>query len=260
MNPQPPYPRQPYPQQPPPSAAHPAARAPMSNGLGTAGFVLGLVGLLFSFIPIIGVVAWPLTIVGLVLAILGFNRTRNGRADNRGLAIAGIVLSALGLVVCVLYAAVFTAAVGDAAARSGGSAASASGGDTAPVAFGQAVTVADMTYAVSVPAKFTPSSSAAAAGPIARALKVDITITNNGSTPFDFNPFAVGAKASAAGVPAPEITDFAERIGVTRSSTVLPGKSITYPVAFAVPAKAGDFQVEVSPSMFGSRLIFTGTA
>ena len=83
------------------------------NGLGTAGFVLGLVGLIFSPIPFIGVVAWPLVILGLVFSILGFGRARKGVATNKGLSIAGIVLSAIGLLVCVLWIAVFSKAVND---------------------------------------------------------------------------------------------------------------------------------------------------
>ncbi|QWF78524.1 DUF4190 domain-containing protein [Amycolatopsis sp. CA-230715] len=81
------------------------------NGLGTAGFVLGLVGLVFSFIPIIGVVAWPLVIIGLVLAAVGFSRARKGMASNSGIAIAGVVLSLAGLIVCIVWAAAFKNAV-----------------------------------------------------------------------------------------------------------------------------------------------------
>jgi hypothetical protein len=84
------------------------------NGVGTAGFVLGLIGFLFSFVPIIGVVAWPLVIVGLVLSVVGVSRASKGIANNRGLAIAGAVLSVIGLVVCVLWTALFGAAVSEA--------------------------------------------------------------------------------------------------------------------------------------------------
>ncbi|MER5390629.1 MmpS family transport accessory protein [Saccharopolyspora sp. NPDC002686] len=83
------------------------------NGFGTTGFVLGLVGLIFSFIPIIGVIAWPLVILGLIFGILGFNRARKGVATNSGLAITGIVLSAIGLVVCIVWAAAFGKAADD---------------------------------------------------------------------------------------------------------------------------------------------------
>jgi hypothetical protein len=83
------------------------------NGLGVAGFVLGLVGLLFSFIPFVGVIAWPLVILGLVFSVIGYSRGRKGRATNKGLAMAGIVLSVLGLLVCILYVAVFSKAASD---------------------------------------------------------------------------------------------------------------------------------------------------
>lgn len=98
---QPGYPPQ-YPQQP--------VMQPR-NAFGTAGFVLGLVGLLLSFLPIIGVVAWPLVILGLVFSILGLVKANKGVATNKGLSIAGIVLSAIGLVVCIAWTALFGVAV-----------------------------------------------------------------------------------------------------------------------------------------------------
>ncbi|SEO85648.1 DUF4190 domain-containing protein [Amycolatopsis saalfeldensis] len=101
--------QQPY----PPVAPYPAA-APR-NGLGTAGFVTGLIGLVFSPIPFIGVIAWPLVIVGLSLSIIGFARANHGGATNKGLALAGIIVSALGLVVCIIWVAAFGKAVSDSA-------------------------------------------------------------------------------------------------------------------------------------------------
>jgi hypothetical protein len=83
------------------------------NGLGTTGFVLGLVGLIFSPIPFIGTVAWPLVILGLIFSVLGFVRTRSGAATNAGLSIAGMVCSIIGLVVCILWVAVFSTAATD---------------------------------------------------------------------------------------------------------------------------------------------------
>lgn len=92
-----------------PAVAVPAV-APR-NGFGVTALVLGILGLLFSFVPFIGVIAWPLVLLGLLFGVLGVVRASRGRADNRGVAIAGTVLSAIGLVVCVLYASVFAAAV-----------------------------------------------------------------------------------------------------------------------------------------------------
>lgn len=83
------------------------------NGLGTAGFVLGLIGLIFSFVPIIGVVAWPLVILGLIFSLIGFLRGRSGRATNKGLALAGMILSAIGLVICIVWTATTAKAADD---------------------------------------------------------------------------------------------------------------------------------------------------
>jgi hypothetical protein len=98
----------------PPSPSIPVANQ-YKNGLGTAGFVLGLVGLIFAFIPIIGIIAWPLTILGLIFGIVGTVRANRGQASNKGLAITAVVLSAIGLVICVLWTAAFGKAVNDAA-------------------------------------------------------------------------------------------------------------------------------------------------
>lgn len=84
-----------------------------SNGLGTAGFIVGLIGLLFSFIPLIGVVAWPLVILGIIFSAIGISKAAKGRATNKGMAIAGLVVSIAGLVVCILWVAVWNKAVDD---------------------------------------------------------------------------------------------------------------------------------------------------
>ncbi len=87
---------------------------PQRNAPGAAGFALGLLGLVFTSIPAVGVVAWPLVVVGLGLGLLGLVRVARGQAGNKGLAVAGVVLSALGLVVCVAWAALFGKAASDA--------------------------------------------------------------------------------------------------------------------------------------------------
>jgi hypothetical protein len=75
-------------------------RRPTGGGKGkgkaTASLVLGLISIITWIIPLIGL---PTTIAGLVLGIKGLGRKR------RGTAIAGIVLSAIFLVITVLNAA-----------------------------------------------------------------------------------------------------------------------------------------------------------
>ncbi|KDN18127.1 MmpS family transport accessory protein [Amycolatopsis rifamycinica] len=97
-----------------PLQQHPAPpAAPPRNGLGTAGFVLGLIGLVIAPIPVAGVVAWPLAVLGLILSAVGVARVRARKATNRGLSIAGVVVSLLGLVVSVLWAVVIGKVIND---------------------------------------------------------------------------------------------------------------------------------------------------
>jgi hypothetical protein len=97
------------PQQPPPS-----------NGLATAGFVVALIGAVLSLIPIIGTVSWLISPVGLVLSLVGLVFSGQ-RRTGKGLAIAGTVLGALGIMMCILYTAAFASAFNDAPRYSAGS-------------------------------------------------------------------------------------------------------------------------------------------
>lgn len=69
-----------------------------SNGIGIAGFVLALLGLLLGWVPILG---WILWLLGLILSGVGMTR------KPRGLAIAGLVISLIGLVILIFLATVF---------------------------------------------------------------------------------------------------------------------------------------------------------
>lgn len=64
-----------------------------SNGLGTAGLVLAIIGLLTSWIPVVGWIIWGL---GLLFSFIGLFKSP------RGGAIAGFILSIIGLLVLTL--------------------------------------------------------------------------------------------------------------------------------------------------------------
>lgn len=66
-----------------------------SNGMGTAGFVLALIGFFFSWIPILGWVIWFL---GVLFSAIGVFRTP------RGMAIAGFCISFIGLIFLITVA------------------------------------------------------------------------------------------------------------------------------------------------------------
>jgi hypothetical protein len=78
------------------------APAPQKNGLGVAGFVLALLGVIFCWVPVLG---WILWVLGLIFSIIGMFRRP------KGLAIAGLVLSCIDLIVLIILAAFVGAAL-----------------------------------------------------------------------------------------------------------------------------------------------------
>jgi hypothetical protein len=60
-----------------------------SNKLGLAGFVLSIITIFLGWIPVLG---WLIWIVGLTLSFAGIFK------QPRGLAIAGLVISVLGVI------------------------------------------------------------------------------------------------------------------------------------------------------------------
>ncbi|GLZ38567.1 DUF4190 domain-containing protein [Actinokineospora sp. NBRC 105648] len=69
------------------------------NGVGTAGFVTGLLGMLLFFVPLVGIV---LSIIGVVLSGVGIGKSGRGQASNRGLAIAGLTCGVIGLAIWLI--------------------------------------------------------------------------------------------------------------------------------------------------------------
>ena len=67
-----------------------------SNGLGTAGFVLALIALFLGWVPVLG---WILWLLGLIFSFIGVFK------KPKGLAIAGLVISLIGIIVLIVIAA-----------------------------------------------------------------------------------------------------------------------------------------------------------
>jgi hypothetical protein len=70
--------------------------------MATASLVLGVLGLMVVWIPLFGLIAWILSPLGLMLGLFAV-----ARPAGRGAAIAGIICSAVGLVGCFAWAALF---------------------------------------------------------------------------------------------------------------------------------------------------------
>lgn len=63
-----------------------------SNGMGTAGFVLALLALVFSWAPFVNFIIW---VLGLLFSFIGVFK------QPRGLAIAGLVISLIGIIIII---------------------------------------------------------------------------------------------------------------------------------------------------------------
>jgi hypothetical protein len=63
------------------------------NGIGTAGFVLALLGLIFCWVPVLN---WILWILGLILSFVGVFKTP------KGLSIAGLCISFIGIILMLV--------------------------------------------------------------------------------------------------------------------------------------------------------------
>ncbi|QDY89113.1 type IV secretion system protein [Arthrobacter sp. UKPF54-2] len=96
----------------PAPAAVPSAPTPVSkgNGWGVAALVLGIVAVVFSFIPVMGVVAFVLGPLAVLFGIIGVTR----KLAKKGAAVAGVVLGILSIVIAAIWMAVLSAAVSSA--------------------------------------------------------------------------------------------------------------------------------------------------
>ena len=63
------------------------------NGIGTAGFVLALIGIFLGWVPVLGWIVW---LLGLILSFAGVFK------KPRGLAIAGLVISLIGIILLIV--------------------------------------------------------------------------------------------------------------------------------------------------------------
>ena len=92
------------------SSVTPSAQKAPGNGLGITSLILGIMALLGVAIPVLNVFSALLAVVGLVLGIIALAR----RAGSRGLSLGGTIVSAIALLLSVVFVVIY--AVGLSAA------------------------------------------------------------------------------------------------------------------------------------------------
>ncbi|MFC5290304.1 hypothetical protein ACFPM7_24900 [Actinokineospora guangxiensis] len=69
------------------------------NGVGTGGFVTGLLGLILFWVPAVGII---LAIIGVSLSGVGIAKAKRGEANNKGLATAGLTCGTIALAIWLI--------------------------------------------------------------------------------------------------------------------------------------------------------------
>lgn len=95
--------------------ARTAVSAPVPHSaMAIAGLVLGILGLLTSFLPIINNFSFILGVLGLVFAAVGMTGCLRGKRSGKAMAIAALVLNILTVVVVLASQAAMSAAIDEA--------------------------------------------------------------------------------------------------------------------------------------------------
>jgi hypothetical protein len=81
-----------------PSGGMTSQVAPTSNGMAIAGMVLAICAVVVSWLPGVNFVCW---LLGLIFSIVGLRNANRG-APYRGMAIAGLVISLVGIVSIII--------------------------------------------------------------------------------------------------------------------------------------------------------------
>lgn len=79
--------------------------------MSIAGLVLGILSIVFAFIPGFGLIGPIVGIIGIILASLGFKKAK-AMGEKDGMAVAGLVLSIIGTAISLIAYLACVACVG----------------------------------------------------------------------------------------------------------------------------------------------------
>ncbi|MBP2477539.1 hypothetical protein JOF53_006411 [Crossiella equi] len=242
---------------------------PKFAGLAVASLVLGIIGVVFSWVIILNNVTAIAAGVGVVLGVVGLFGTR------KVLAGVGIGLGVLGIVLTVVVQAAVVDALDKAlqgtANQGQVSDASAKQGQEPPQEAEQPVTEAPtwgkrytwkdgLAIEVGQPKACKPGRFSVPTS-VERAVKFTVTVVNGTDKQFESGMLSVGTDAQFAGKEAQKVIDSNGPCGAgLDSGTVLPGKTFTFDVAYAVGKAPGEMQLTFQPSFLSDKAVFVGQA
>jgi hypothetical protein len=246
------------------------------KGLALTSMILGIVAVVLCLVPIINNLAFVIALVGLVVGIIALVQISKGKQQGKGMGIAGLVMAVVAIIGVILsqlfYASVLddvSDAIDDAQQQieqevdqpaddladdttaddttGDDAAADAPAADGMTVGFDEVFLYEDgLQITVGAPTAYTPGEYAFGLEGGANYIVMNVTILNG--TTENFDPTLFYATASSAGTEATEIYDTA--LSDARPATaVLPGASVTFPIAFAV-ADPAQLVLEVDPTIW----------
>lgn len=139
--------------------ASPTPATAPRNGYGTTALVVGIISLVFCWVPVFGII---LAGIAVLFGILGLGRVKRGDATNHGHSVAGVVLGSVAALIGIIVTATVFAAAGHAAhaiqrGETPSMSAPAASGGALPARIDPASPIAgDGTY--TVPAQMTPGT------------------------------------------------------------------------------------------------------
>ncbi|MGW1787542.1 DUF4190 domain-containing protein [Streptomyces tubercidicus] len=248
--------RPPPPGAPPaPWATYPTAPipAPQSrNGMGITALVLGIVGVVLGLLIILFWLSWLPALLAMIFGFVGLSQARNGRATNKGMALAGVILGGAGLLAAaggavLTITAVKTVADG-ARAKVKEVKSSASAAEKARhLPFGESYTFENgLKVTVAEPKPYTPDDFVLGHAKGNKAVQVTVKVVNTGTARVEVET-GLPEVSDAEGASAELLIDGSGRQKVI-TGYVLPGKEAVGKYAFSLPPDAADrIEVEFSP-------------
>ncbi|MEW9516007.1 DUF4190 domain-containing protein [Streptomyces tubercidicus] len=248
--------RPPPPGTPPaPWATYPTAPipAPQSrNGMGITALVLGIVGVVLGLLIILFWLSWLPALLAVIFGFVGLSQARNGRATNKGMALAGVILGGAGLLAAAGGAVLTITAVktvaDSARAKVKEVKSSASAAEKARhLSFGESYTFENgLRVTVTEPKPYTPDDFVLGHAKGNKAVQVTVKVVNTGTARVEVET-GLPEVSDAEGASAELLIDGSGRQKVI-TGYVLPGKEAVGKYAFSLPPDAANrIEVEFSP-------------